>query len=179
MQEAIDNQIKAETNKNKTLQNLFGRGTLVEVMIDEDGLQGAWYAATIVNQVGGTSNKFFVEYLDLRSDINEEYLKEEVDAHHLRPYPLKETVIDGYSKHDYVDALYNDGWWEGKIRTVLGGCMYLVYFHGTKDELVFHQSELRPHRDWIDGNWVTSSSIARKAPQKMQKSSKKRRHSTA
>ncbi|XP_008381758.1 protein AGENET DOMAIN (AGD)-CONTAINING P1-like [Malus domestica] len=130
-------------------------GTAVEVCTDEDGFQGAWFAANIVKVM--EKDKFLVRYKAIKTDDNRELLTEEVDAKHVRPRPPKVVVAGSFSLTEEVDAFYNDGWWEGVIRKVLHGRRYKVYFKGTDDELLLQHSDLRPRQDWIDRTWVMAS----------------------
>ncbi|TQD85855.1 hypothetical protein C1H46_028555 [Malus baccata] len=132
-------------------------GTTVEVCTDEDGFQGAWFAANIVKVM--EKDKFFIRYKTIKTDDNKELLTEEVDAKHIRPRPPKVVAAESFSLTEEVDAFYNDGWWEGVIRKVLPGRRYKVYFKGTDDELMFQHSDLRPRQDWMDRTWVMASQI--------------------
>ncbi|KDO81633.1 hypothetical protein CISIN_1g019553mg [Citrus sinensis] len=136
-------------------EGLFCKGTLVEVSSDEDGFQGAWFAATIVEPTG--KDKYLVEYQSLRTEDDKEFLKEEIDIKHIRPSPPETLMVDRFNKLDEVDALYNDGWWVGVISKVCSNSKYVVYFKTTKEELTFEHSDLRLHQDWINGKWVTAS----------------------
>ncbi|RXI01728.1 hypothetical protein DVH24_015077 [Malus domestica] len=135
-------------------QENFTKGTPVEVCSDEDGFHGAWFAATIVEAVGG--DKFLIEYQSLRTEDDSAFLREEIDALHIRPNP-PENAVEHFSLLQEVDALYNDGWWVGMISKVLSGSRYIVYFRSTYEEIEFQQSELRLHQDWIGGKWVMPS----------------------
>lgn len=104
-------------------------------------------------------NKFLVQYEKLKTDDETEFLTEEADGKNIRPYPPKAVKANGYKLHEKVDALYNDGWWEGVICKVLRGGRYRVYFKGTGDYMKFEPSELRPRQDWIDETWVMSSQL--------------------
>ncbi|TQD69678.1 hypothetical protein C1H46_044790 [Malus baccata] len=132
-------------------------GTTVEVCTDEDGFQGAWFAANIVKVM--EKDKFFIRYKTIKTDDNKELLTEEVDAKHIRPRPPKVVAAESFSLTEEVDAFYNDGWWEGVIRKVLPGRRYKVYFKGTDDELMFQHSDLRPRQDWMDRTWVMASQV--------------------
>ncbi|KAI3522365.1 hypothetical protein L1887_00087 [Cichorium endivia] len=132
----------------------FNKGSLVEVCSDEDGFQGAWFAATVINQV--SSGNFLIQYKSLRNDEDTEFLTEVVDSNHIRPHPVHEAV-NHFCALEEVDALYNDGWWVGVISKVVGKQKYEVYFRGTDEEMVFKQSDLRRHQEWISGKWVSSS----------------------
>lgn len=126
---------------------------LVEVMSEDDGFEGSWYSATILDKVG--PDKFLIKYQSLKADENSSKpLIEEAEADHLRPFPPEAFSIDRYEKHMKVDANFNDGWWEGEVVRVLDKMRYKVYFEGTDDDLVVHHTELRPHQDWLDGEWV-------------------------
>ena len=150
--------IGMNVNGNKeTTNEKFEKGTLVEVSSDEDGFEGAWFAATIVEHFG--KDKFLIQYQSLRTDDDENFLREEIETPYIRPCP-PETVVDGRFKLlEEVDCLYNDGWWVGVISEVLSESKYRVYFKDTKEEMEFHHSEVRPHQEWIDGKWAVASQV--------------------
>lgn len=143
--------------KKAQLKEEIRKGTEVEVSNDEDGFQGSWFAATVVQVVANA--KFLVRYKSLKTDDGKEFLTEEIDAEHLRPCPPETFMVDCYSLNDPVDAYWNEGWWEGKICKVLHGGRYRVYFEGTDDKMVFDHSDLRPRQVWIDGTWVMASQV--------------------
>lgn len=138
-----------------TAEQKFIKGAHVEVTSDEDGFEGAWFAATIVKAVG--KDRYLVQYKSLRTEDDTDFLKEEFDTLHIRPCPPEIVVADRFKKLDEVDALYNDGWWVGVISKVLTDSKYQVYFKNTKEVMKFNHSELRIHQDWIDGKWVAAS----------------------
>ncbi|KAM4118943.1 hypothetical protein ACJW30_03G021200 [Castanea mollissima] len=149
---SITKEVKAS---DATAQKMFSKGTLVEVSSDDDGFEGAWFAATIVKAVG--KDKFLVQYQSLRTDDDSGFLREEFGTLHIRPCPPETLLVDCFSLFEEIDALYNDGWWVGVISKVLGGSKYLVYFRDTDEEIEFKHSDLRPHQDWIDGKWIMAS----------------------
>ncbi|KAF2307317.1 hypothetical protein GH714_026323 [Hevea brasiliensis] len=65
----------------------FSKGMPVEVSSDEEGFEGAWFAATIVEVVG--KDKYLIEYQSLRTEDDSDFLREEVDILHIRPRPQK------------------------------------------------------------------------------------------
>lgn len=136
------------------LENIFERGTSVEVMSDDEGFRGAWFPATVVNSAG---NKFLVEYKDLMTDDESEPLKETADFLHIRPAPPAYSVLGKFKNLQEVDVYYNDGWWVGVISKVLADSRYMVYFRPWKQEMEFSVEDLRPHHDWIDGRWFQAS----------------------
>lgn len=145
-----------EKPKSKTLEK-FSKGTPIEVSSDEDGFQGAWFGATIIEPRG--EDKYLIEYQNLRTEDDLDFLREEIDTLHIRPRPPETVMVDRYNKFDEVDALYNDGWWVGVISKVLVNSRYIVYFKDTDEELEFEHSQLRLHKDWIDGKWVIPSRV--------------------
>ncbi|XP_022719564.1 DUF724 domain-containing protein 3-like isoform X2 [Durio zibethinus] len=138
-----------------TTDKKFNEGEHVEVTSGENGFQGAWFAATIVKAVG--KDRYLIQYECLRNEADTDFLKEEFDTLHIRPYPPEVVVADRFEKLDEVDALYNDGWWAGVISKVVSDSKYEVYFKNTKEKMKFDDSELRLHQDWIDGKWVAAS----------------------
>ncbi|KAL4592933.1 hypothetical protein LXL04_005940 [Taraxacum kok-saghyz] len=152
-----DEEFKMSLSEFKLSNNgRFSKGASVEVSSDEDGLQGAWFAATVIEQV--SSGNFSIQYKSLRNDEDTEFLTEVVDSKHIRPHPGDE-VVDHFRVLEEVDALYNDAWWVGVISKVVGKKKYEVYFRDTDDEMVFKQSDLRRHKEWIDGNWVSCNLV--------------------
>lgn len=135
----------------------FGSGTLVEVRSDEEGFEGAWFAAKIVNSTG--KNIFMIEYQHLRTDDESQLLRETVYSQNIRPVPPDILEAKDFYLLEEVDALYNDGWWVGIISKVLKDSRYIVYFRDTQEEMEFKLSELRPHQDWIGGKWVRASQV--------------------
>ncbi|KAI4344747.1 hypothetical protein L6164_011938 [Bauhinia variegata] len=130
----------------------FYKGTKVEVRSDEEGYQGAWYAAVIVDLM--PNGKYLVEYETLKTDDLTEQLKEEAEASDIRPYPPETNHLHPYAQYEKVDSWYNDGWWVGQVVKVLRGLKYLVYFLPTNEMLEYEHSDLRPHQEWIDGKWM-------------------------
>ncbi|KAK7246237.1 hypothetical protein RIF29_41098 [Crotalaria pallida] len=145
------------TTKNTRSQFVqhFCKGAKVEVRSDEEGYQGAWYTAVVVDFL--QNGKYLVEYLTLKTDDLNEQLKEEADASDIRPYPPDINHPHHFALREKVDAWYNEGWWVGQVSSILRGFKYRVYFWHTKDELEFEHCHLRPHQEWIDGRWVLAS----------------------
>ncbi|KAF5745092.1 hypothetical protein HS088_TW07G00673 [Tripterygium wilfordii] len=152
----LQNQGKASAMEEKVGQTMktrnFREGTLVEVSSNEDGFQGSRFVARIVKELGNC--KFMIEYQCLTTEDDGELLMEKAHIKHIRPIPPR-RVVQGFKLNEKVDALYNDGWWEGEIINVLPKNFYIVYFEGTNEQLKFHLSKLRPHLDWIEETWVT------------------------
>lgn len=132
--------------------NCFTKGMKVEVRSDEEGYSDSWYPAVIIGSKG--TGKHLVEYRTLKTDNEMELLKEEADALFIRPCPPVIQCVDPYEPFEEVDAWYNDAWWIGGVSKVFQGSKYAVYVRSTNEVLEFQHSDLRPHQDWTDGNWV-------------------------
>ncbi|KAL1225516.1 Protein AGENET DOMAIN (AGD)-CONTAINING P1 [Cardamine amara subsp. amara] len=133
----------------------FSIGATVEVSSEEEGFEDSWFLARVIEYRG--DGKCLLEYDNIKAEDGKEPLREEVDVSLIRPQPLESVMVSPFERHDKVDALYNDGWWVGVIVKVLAKANYLVTFEKTQETLRFHHSQLRPHQEWIDGKWITSS----------------------
>ncbi|XP_011079522.1 DUF724 domain-containing protein 6 isoform X3 [Sesamum indicum] len=135
---------------------MFDVGRTVEVSFDREDRRDAWFPATIQEDLG--KGAFVVEYCSEDTDNKVEALKVTIDSPHLRPCPplLKEKNFDLLEK---VDAFFNFGWWSGVITKELENSRYVVFFKQMKRDKEFYQSELRPHMEWKDGKWFTSSQM--------------------
>lgn len=148
----------AEVEANKeVIEHNFSPGDLVEVSSDEEGFEGAWFAATVLKTT--KKGKYLIEYQNLRNDDDTKFLREEVDRRHIRPYPPDIGLIDRFELHEEIDALYNDGWWVGVISKVLKNDRYSIYFRTTQEDLKFKHSDLRVHQEWRNGKWHTASKV--------------------
>ncbi|CAI0446314.1 unnamed protein product, partial [Linum tenue] len=94
---------KENSNFSKEVMK-FTQGMQVEVLTDEDGLKGAWFAATIIEPSG--EDKYLIEYKTLRNDDDTEFLREVILACNIRPCPPEIIVVDGFKVWDAVDAYY-------------------------------------------------------------------------
>ena len=131
---------------------MFSVGKRVEVSFDREDWRDTWFPATILEDIGNDS--FLVEYhcedaAPLRATVN--FL-------HIRPCPphLKDKNFVLLEK---VDAYYHSGWWPGVITKALADCRYNVFFKHTKRDGEFSHTDLRPHMEWKDGKWFTSSQV--------------------
>uniref|UniRef100_A0A7N0UDA6 Agenet domain-containing protein n=1 Tax=Kalanchoe fedtschenkoi TaxID=63787 RepID=A0A7N0UDA6_KALFE len=133
----------------------FEEGMRVEVSSDERGYEGAYYAAEVVEYLG--SDRYLVEYLTLRTSDYKQALREEAESRHIRPCPATKLRLNRYRQFEVVDCWYNEGWWSGEVSKVLGGHNYEIHFPSTLEMLEFTHGDLRPHEEWIDGQWVKTS----------------------
>ncbi|XP_057782259.1 DUF724 domain-containing protein 3-like [Salvia miltiorrhiza] len=141
----------------------FPVGSTVEVQTDEEDFKGVFFSATVLappnspKKIGRKrSRKLYVEYHNLLAhEDGSDRLREYVEPSFVRPAPPLQEVVKGFDPDDAVDAFYKDGWWTGVVnQAVDDGKRYVVTFHSPPDELEFGLGELRPHWDWVNGNWV-------------------------
>jgi len=128
----------------------FNIGDEVEDTSADHSLRGTLFPAKIIARLCKT-NKFVVEYKSL--EATDVPLRESVDTVLLRPLPPPEN---DHTFHfgDEVDAFFSGGWWEGIITQVDEGPAYWIYFRFAKQEFHFQPSEMRPHREWVNGTWL-------------------------
>ncbi|XP_031099549.1 DUF724 domain-containing protein 6 isoform X3 [Ipomoea triloba] len=158
----------------KQQKQLLAKGSQVEVCTDEEGFTGAWFEAVILdpNPLPPSSSpssstrsgskkknaKVYVEYVNLLSDEDgHKPLRELVDPDFIRPRPPSPSpsqTAKGFELYDVVDAFYKDGWWTGVVTRLLDSFRYTVTFQNPPDELEFGLSDLRFHRQWLNGKWV-------------------------
>ncbi|XP_010322317.1 DUF724 domain-containing protein 6 isoform X2 [Solanum lycopersicum] len=139
--------------KQQQQQEYLTEGSTVEVTSDEEGFEGVWFDGTILNY-SLNKKKVLVEYRSILADDNgSKPLRELVHVSFVRPVPPLE-IVECFGLHDVVDASYKDGWWTGVITKVLDDSRYQVTFNNPPDVLEFCVSDLRLHKQWVNGNWV-------------------------
>nr|GMD43805.1 DUF724 domain-containing protein 3 [Ipomoea batatas] len=146
------------------LNTYFTDGAEIEISSDDDGFRGAWYEGKVVRSVSKKVKKnaskkehrvqVVVEYATLMADDGDtQPLQETVDIVQVRPRPPRERRRT-FNFNEEVDAYCNDGWWEGIVMKVLEGRKYSIFFRASKEQLDFAESQLRLHREWVNGDWV-------------------------
>lgn len=132
----------------------LSKGKKIEVLrTDED----AWYAATVTRslpKIGRVSVEF--EALFSGDGRSKKPLKETVDFSNVRPLPPPDDSDRAFESGDEVEALRNDGWRRGTVSGVLENSRFLVILSNAKEAKAFGRSELRVHRDWIGGRWISA-----------------------
>ncbi|KAL3348288.1 hypothetical protein AABB24_021777 [Solanum stoloniferum] len=132
---------------------MFSVGKNVEVSFDRDDRRDAWFPSKVLEHLENGS--FLVERyrtIDKKASID----KVTVDSFHIRPLPphIKRKKFNLLEK---VDAFYDLAWWSGVITRELADSRYIVFFKHTNMEKELNDSDLRPHMDWKDGQWFTTS----------------------
>lgn len=131
----------------------LGKGKTIEVSRTNDD---AWYAAAIIRSMQ-KNGRISVEFQTLFSgDDRSKPLKEIVDLSHVRPLPPPDDFGLAFESGDEVDAFCNGGWKPGKISGVLENSSFLVILSNTHEAKAFGRPELRVHRDWIGGRWISA-----------------------
>ncbi|GFP87946.1 hypothetical protein PHJA_000938300 [Phtheirospermum japonicum] len=142
---------------NEEIEHSYSPGDPVEASSQEEGFEGAFFAATILKNL--KNGKYVIEYQTLKDDDGTTPLREEIDNLYIRPPPPDVEIVDRFEVGEEVDALCNDGWWAGVISKVLKNDRYSVYFSASDEELKFKHTDLRVHQVWINGKWRTSKVI--------------------
>ncbi|XP_068317224.1 protein AGENET DOMAIN (AGD)-CONTAINING P1-like [Pyrus communis] len=132
-------------------QEGFRKGDRVEVSSRDYGFIGAYYEATVVEDLGG---KYKVEYLSLVDEKDESrQLQGDVDADELRPLPPPPSEQEKNEKFDVLDRVDvhdQDAWWVGtitEVKTEGEKEIYSVYFETLADLCDYSKEQLRFHKD--------------------------------
>ena len=145
----------------------FNPGDPVEVVPDEAGLRGAHFAAVVVGPSAKPRGGYTVEYDSLlESEDSDRRLREALPARSLRPRPPPPAPAPASgsggppAEHAAVDALIDDAWWlsvalgragaPGKVR---------VCFPETREVMEFDAADVRPHLEWVAGEWRSPDSM--------------------
>ncbi|CAA2974413.1 Hypothetical predicted protein, partial [Olea europaea subsp. europaea] len=129
-------------------------GRKLEVSFDIEDCGDAWFPTTIREYLGNLS--FLVEYWSKKIGDKAQNLKVNTTSLHIRPCP---PVLEDkrFTLFEKVEAFFDFGWWSGVITKELEDSRYIVFLKQIKKHKKFHQSELRPHMEWKNGKWFTSS----------------------
>lgn len=81
-----------------------------------------------------------------------------VTSDKIRPAP---PVDDGemFEMMDNVEVFYSQGWGSGQVKMELGKKKFSVYLNGSMETLEFKASDLRIHREWVDGVWKIADEV--------------------
>ncbi|CAK7356409.1 unnamed protein product [Dovyalis caffra] len=135
----------------------FRRGMAVEVNLDEENPNDDWFPAIFLQKVN--FNSFLVEYYNSSNKDKSGPIEVAVDLFHIRP-PPPNLEVEKFELLEKVDAFYDSAWRLGSITKIPSERRYTVFLrHGRhgKREKEFSHSELRPHMNFVDGNWVSNS----------------------
>ncbi|XP_047951887.1 protein AGENET DOMAIN (AGD)-CONTAINING P1-like [Salvia hispanica] len=116
-----------------------------------DKNEGIWYPAIILKSLG--IRNYLVQYQTLINEYGTQ-LHQKAFGPCIRPSPSVIQRRDSYKPFDRVDAWHNNGWRVGRVQKASPSRNYTVYFNATNEMMEFQHFELRPHQDWIQGQWV-------------------------
>jgi hypothetical protein len=144
---------------------VFPVGEAVEVLLDEQGYRGAHLAA-VVARFDPDLRSYAVEYDALAiSGASGRPLPGVVPASQVRPRPPPPPSPAPPAEHSAVDALRDGAWWLG-VALLVGGRedgRVKVCFPETREVAEFDAAEVRPHLEWLAGEW-RSPEVTVRAP---------------
>lgn len=145
----------------------FKPGDPVEVLPDEPGLRGAHFAAVVVQFNPKPRGSYTVDYDALvESEGSDRPLRETVQARCVRPRPpplRAPAPVPGAppAEHAAVDALFDDSWWLGVALAPRAGGdgKVTVCFPESREVMEFDAACVRPHLEWVAGEWLSPDSM--------------------
>ncbi|KAK0581481.1 hypothetical protein LWI29_014260 [Acer saccharum] len=141
--------------KQESTGSIFSSGTEVEVnVVNKENLRDIWFPAIVIKEnVDGT---FFVKYLNSRNGDEAATVRVALDSQHIRPTPPRYSDRK-YELLERVDTSDGIGWRAGVITKVLTGGNYNVFFKNGNEDKELSHSDIRPHMEWSNGNWISKS----------------------
>ncbi|EEC78467.1 hypothetical protein OsI_18337 [Oryza sativa Indica Group] len=134
----------------------FRPGDLVEVLPDEPGYRGAHFPASVTASHANPRG-YTVAY-----DGSGCPLGEVVAASQLRPRPPDAPRGVPPAEHAVVDAFKGGAWWVGVAlgggRAAAGGRV-AVCFPETREVVEFDAADVRPHLEWVAGEWLSPENM--------------------
>lgn len=140
----------------RTADMIFSKGKKVEVSFEKVEHCEVWFPAIVLEDTGDGS--FLVEYQRLGKNGEHESVEVKVDSIHIRPSP-PQLKGKNYNLLEKVDAYIEFGWWTGVLTKELPDNKYIVFFKETNEERLVNQSEIRPHMEWKERNWFSTSQV--------------------
>lgn len=131
------------------------KGCEIEVCSDEDGFEGAWFKAFLMDFPRKSARKKLrVLYVDLE-DEDGSLLCETTYRRFIRPVPPENLFSTGdFEEGTVVEAGHSDGWWTCVFVKKLDDGKHLVYCDSPPDLFHYKRKQLRQHFDWIKEEWV-------------------------
>uniref|UniRef100_A0A0E0PH49 Agenet domain-containing protein n=1 Tax=Oryza rufipogon TaxID=4529 RepID=A0A0E0PH49_ORYRU len=134
----------------------FRPGDLVEVLPDEPGYRGAHFPASV------TASRANPRGYTVAYDGSGCPLGEVVAASQLRPRPPDAPRGVPPAEHAVVDAFKGGAWWVGVAlgggRAAAGGRV-AVCFPETREVVEFDAADVRPHLEWVAGEWLSPENM--------------------
>ncbi|KAL4582328.1 hypothetical protein LXL04_006875 [Taraxacum kok-saghyz] len=131
----------------------FEIGETVEVIGNEDGMEGSYFRGQVIDRSPGRRT---IRYQNLLADDGS-HLEEVISVRRLRPPPP--TVLARFHLGDMVDAWHNEGWWVG-MYVHREGQKYTVFFENeapANQHVSYPKAQIRVHQEWKEleegGKW--------------------------
>ncbi|KAJ8898996.1 hypothetical protein K2173_008819 [Erythroxylum novogranatense] len=141
--------------------SIFSSGTAVEVNLAKENAWDAWYPALIIKEYENCT--FLVKYPDSMSSDESGMDRVIFDSLHIRPAPPYHADRN-YELLEKVDVQFGHGWRTGTITKVLTGRRYNVYLRQGNEDTELNHTEIRPHLEWVDGEWISKTKEAMNIP---------------
>ncbi|KAG2287685.1 hypothetical protein Bca52824_047289 [Brassica carinata] len=136
-----------QTSASSPLSTLFENGADVEIATSDDATCRIWYHGNVfaTNLCDGVEKVAVTLFADEK--------RVTVTADKIRPKPPADDREKKFEMMDNVEAFYSKGWSSGQVRMILGDNTFSVYLNSSMETLEFKASDLRIHREWLDGVW--------------------------
>ncbi|KAL0668037.1 hypothetical protein Bca4012_030741 [Brassica carinata] len=136
-----------QTSASSPLSTLFENGADVEIATSVDATCRIWYPGNVfaTNLCDGVEKVAVTLFADQK--------RVTVTTDKIRPKPPVDDREKKFEMMDNVEAFYSKGWSSGQVRMILGENTFSVYLNSSMETLEFKASDLRIHREWLDGVW--------------------------
>nr|VDC98448.1 unnamed protein product [Brassica oleracea] len=134
-----------QTSASSPLSILFENGADVEIATSDDATCRIWYPGNVfaTNLCDGVEKVAVTLFADQE--------RVTVAADKIRPKPPADDREKKFEMMDNVEAFYSKGWSSGQVIMILGENTFSVYLNSSMETLEFKASDLRIHREWLDG----------------------------
>ncbi|CAF1986977.1 unnamed protein product, partial [Brassica napus] len=142
-----------QTSASSPLSTLFENGADVEIATSVDATCRIWYPGNVfaTNLCDGVEKVAVTLFADQK--------RVTVTADKIRPKPPADDREKKFEMMDNVEAFYSKGWSSGQVRMILGENTFSVYLNSSMETLEFKASDLRIHREWLDGVWKMADEV--------------------
>ncbi|CAN7071204.1 unnamed protein product [Brassica oleracea var. botrytis] len=142
-----------QTSASSPLSTLFENGADVEITTSDDATCRIWYPGNVfaTNRCDGVEKVAVTLFADQK--------RVTVTADKIRPKPPADDREKKFEMMDNVEAFYSKGWSSGQVRMILGENTFSVYLNNSMETLEFKASDLRIHREWLDGVWKMADEV--------------------
>ncbi|KAF2619419.1 hypothetical protein F2Q68_00039323 [Brassica cretica] len=136
-----------QTSASSPLSTLFENGADVEIATSDDATCRFWYPGNVfaTNLCDGVEKVAVTLFADQK--------RVTVTADKIRHKPPADDREKKFEIMDNVEAFYSKGWSSGQVIMILGENTFSVYLNSSMETLEFKASDLRIHREWLDGVW--------------------------